>query len=77
MSGSSDGTLKIWDVKTYQEIRTLSDSDCRSVDCCVANAKHIISGSFDCIVRLWCLHKGELLSSFEGHCYSVRWVPRF
>ncbi|CAB4002467.1 WD-40 repeat [Paramuricea clavata] len=64
---SSDGTLKIWDVNTYQEIRTLSDSDCDDVTCCVANAKHIISGSYDNIVRLWCFHKGELLSCFEGH----------
>ena len=68
VSGSRDGTLKIWDLKTYQEIRTLSSHEDNIYSVAVsADTKHIISGGDDNIVRLWCFHTGKLLSCFEGH----------
>jgi WD40 repeat protein len=68
VSGSRDGTLKIWDLKTYQEIRTLSGhKDDTSSVAVSADAKHIISGGADTIVKLWCFHTGKLLSCFKGH----------
>ena len=72
VSGSWDGTLKIWDLKTYQEIRTLSGHEDVIKSVAVsADTKHIISGGFDNIVRLWCFHTGKLLSCFEGHSYEI------
>ncbi len=55
VSGSWDGTLKIWDLETYQEIRTLSCHEIGIYSVAVsADTKHIISGGFNKIVRLWC-----------------------
>ena len=73
VSGSEDGTLKIWDLKTYREIRTFSGHDGRIYSVAVsADTKHIISGGRDKIVRLWCLHTGKLLSCFAGHSTWIR-----
>ncbi len=72
VSGSYDETLKIWDLKTYQEIRTLSGhEDCIYSVAVSADTKHIISGGEDKIVRLWCFHTGKLLSCFEGHSDDI------
>ena len=74
VSASKDRTIKIWDLETYQEIRTFEDHE---AICSVAvsdDNKHIISGDFGEIVRLWCFHTGKLISCFEGHTNSIRWV---
>ena len=75
VSASLDSTVKIWDLETYQEIHTLEFPD----DLCFSVAvsddrKHIISGDFNGIVRLWCFDTGELISCLEGHTDSIRWV---
>ena len=72
VSGSHDD-LRIWDLKTYQEIRTLSGHNRGIYSVAVsADTKHIISGGYDKIVRLWCFHTGKLLSCFEGHSSDIR-----
>ena len=72
VSGSWNETLKIWDLKTYQEIRTLSGHEGGIKSVAVsADTKHIISGGEDMIVRLWCFHTGKLLSYFEGHSDDI------
>ena len=77
VSASWDCTIKIWELETYQEIRTLEarghqfDVYCSAVS---DDKKHIISGGADGIVRLWCLHTGKLISCFEGYTNDIRWV---
>ena len=75
-SASKDGTIKIWDLKTYQEVRTFRDRESSWV-CSLAvslNRKHVVSGDIDGIVRLWCFDTAELLVCFEGHSSEIRWV---
>ena len=68
-------TIKIWDLETYQEIRTLEDH--KYFFNCVAvsdDKKHFISGDDNGIVKLWCFLTGKLISCFEGHTDTIRWV---
>ena len=75
VSASFDGTIKIWDLETYQEIRTLDVRKLKVVSVAVSDdKKHIISGGGDRIVRLWCFQTGKLISCFEGHTNRIRWV---
>ena len=75
VSASGDKTLKIWNLTTYREIRTLSGhqgevySVAVSLDC-----KHVISGGQDMIVRLWCFCTGRLIFCFKGHSQPIRCV---
>ena len=73
LSGSNDVTIKIWDLKTYQEIRTLKGHpfDVYSVAVSDDN-KYIISGDIRGSARLWCFHTGNLLSCYKGHTSEIR-----
>jgi WD40 repeat protein len=73
VSASWDGTLKIWDAKKHEEIRTLSDHKGNIYSVAMSSdTKHIISGGQDRVMRLWCFHTGELLSCFEGHSGIIK-----
>ena len=73
VSTSGDETLKIWDLQTFQEIRTLSGHRGEVFSVAVSpDMKHIISGGEDAILRLWCFHTGKLLFCFKGHSQSIR-----
>ena len=73
VSSSYDRTIKIWDLKTYQEIRTLEDHEDYFLRVAVSDdIKHIISGDTHDIVRLWCFHTGKLISCFVGHTNEIR-----
>ena len=75
VSASRDRTIKIWDLETYQEIRTLEGHEGSVESVAVSDdKKYIISGGYDKIVRLWCFHTGKLISCFEGHTRGIRWV---
>jgi len=75
VSASWDGTIKIWDLETYQEIHTLNCTEGLVNSVAVSDDKnHIISGDDDGIVRLWCFHTGKLISCFKGHTHEIRWV---
>ena len=73
VSASEDSTIKIWNLKTYQEIRTLEGHENWISSVAVSDdKKHIISGDVDGIVRLWCFHTGKLISCFEGHTCRIK-----
>ena len=75
VSASWDRKIKIWDLETYQEIRTLEGHEHPVKTVAVSDdKKHIISGDSGGIVRLWCFHTGKLLFCFEGHTRQIRWV---
>ena len=66
ISGSSDNTIKLWDIKTGREIRTYKghknyvNSVAFSPD-----GKNIISGSKDRSVKLWNTLTGEEIKTIE------------
>ena len=76
VSASEDRTIKIWDLETHQEIRTLGHESSVNSVAVSDDKKHIISGDVRGIVRLWC-HTGKLISCFEGHTDEIRWVHIF
>ncbi|WP_138499488.1 serine/threonine-protein kinase [Nostoc sp. PA-18-2419] len=67
-SGSWDNTIKLWDVNTGKEIRTLTghtnwvNSVAFSPD-----GKLLVSGSADCTIKLWQVHTGIEIQTFTGH----------
>ena len=68
ISGSSDGTIRVWNVKRDSEIVNVN------VDVIAASPKgeYLVSGSYDGTVSVWRIETGELvLGPLEGHSDSV------
>jgi len=51
-SGSWDGTIRIWNTETYEEISTL-EGHTGSVSCLTHHENKLYSGSFDKTIRVW------------------------
>ena len=72
LSGSSDKTLKLWDVSSGLELRTFAghakwvDSVAFSPD-----GRYALSGGSDKTPKLWEVASGQELRSFVGHTLSV------
>jgi WD40 repeat protein len=68
ISGSSDNSLKIWDMSTRKCIKTLTGHTkvVRSV-AFIANGKKAISASDDRTLKLWDVTTGQCLKTFTGH----------
>jgi WD40 repeat protein/uncharacterized caspase-like protein len=67
-SGSWDNTIKLWEVATGQELRTLTGHS--SYVTAVAfspDGKMLASGSWDKTIRFWNLVSGEELRILKGH----------
>jgi WD40 repeat protein len=74
-SGSRDDTIKLWDVATGREIRTLQGhtGDVNSV-AFSPDGKVLASGSWDKTIKLWDVATGTLLRTLKGHTDYVRSV---
>ena len=67
VSGSSDCTLIIWDIKLgYQPIQKLRHHTAGVLDVCF-DAKYIVSCSKDLTICLWDRHTGGFIRSLTGH----------
>ena len=72
-SGSSDGTVRVWDAITGQEALPPLRGHTGEV-CAVAyspDAKKLASASFDKTVRVWDATTGQLIHRLEGHEWPV------
>jgi WD40 repeat protein len=76
VSGSDDNTIKLWNVETGQEIRTLKghDNSVSSVNFS-PDGKTLVSGSADNTIKLWNLGTDWGLSALMGR--SCDWVRAY
>jgi serine/threonine protein kinase len=67
LSASRDGTLRLWDLESGQELRTLHGHT--SGVTCVAwiEGNSVASGGQDRVIRLWDVGSGAEVRRFEGH----------
>ena len=75
VSASADKTLKVWDVGSGRELRTLSghSSEVRAV-AVTPDGQHAVSASEDTTLKVWELASGRELSTLTGHTSWVKAV---
>ena len=61
-TGSYDATIKIWDIETGEEIRTLRGHT-SGIRCLQFDETKLISGSMDTSLKGWNWRTGECLST--------------
>jgi hypothetical protein len=72
VSGSTDGTLRIWDLESGQTLRTLEGYGNSVVAVAItSDGRRDLSGSDDGTLRLWNLENGQILCTLEGHTGGV------
>ena len=71
ISGSCDNTIKIWDFKTKECLKTLEDSCYVNSLALSHNGKYIVSGNEDNTIKVWDFFTGKCLKIIKGHFYSV------
>jgi WD40 repeat protein len=76
ISGSHDGTVRVWDLDSGELLRTLTDhqSHLRGVGAVAVSADggRAVFGDYGGTVRVWDLDAGELLHSLTGHRRNLR-----
>jgi WD40 repeat protein len=75
ISGSRDGSLAIWDLRTGQHLRTFVGHAQRVTAVAVTpDGRQVLSASYDAILKLWDLQTGRLLRACFGHEDAVKSV---
>lgn len=71
VSGSEDGTLKVWDTRTWTCLNTL-EGHTHHVSCLqpLPDDK-VASGSVDHTIKVWDLKTGGCLKTLEGHSLAI------
>ena len=67
VSGSSDGTVKVWDLNSGQEERTLSGHGDGVNALALTGDGRVVSGSSDGTVKVWDLNSGQEQRTLSGH----------
>lgn len=70
ITGSYDATVKVWDIKTGEEIRTLTGHTA-GIRCLQFDDSMLITGSLDRTIKMWNWRTGELIRTFNGHSDGV------
>ena len=75
-SGSSDYTIKLWEVQTGRKINTLSGHSyvVNSVAFTFPDGKVLASGSWDKTIKLWEVKTGRLINTLSAHSALVKSV---
>ena len=68
VSGSDDGTLKVWDLEQGELLATLEGhGDSVRAVAVTPDGRRAVSGSDDRTLKVWDLEQGALLATLEGH----------
>ena len=70
ISGSYDSTVKVWDVNTGEELRTLKGHT-SGIRCLQFNDTKLMTGSLDSTLRLWNWRTGQCLRTFHAHTGGI------
>jgi F-box/WD-40 domain protein MET30 len=70
VTGSYDATVKIWDIKTGQEIRTLTGHT-QGIRCLQFDDSKLITGSLDNSIKVWNWRTGQLIKTLHVHSDGV------
>ncbi|TEY32597.1 hypothetical protein BOTCAL_0717g00030 [Botryotinia calthae] len=71
-SGSSDETIRLWNVATGESLQTLEGHSRSVISVAFSlDGKVVASGSSDETIRLWDVATGDSLQTLEGHSRSV------
>lgn len=76
ISGSDDGTIRIWCSHTGRELQRFTGHT-GGVWALHAMDKYLLSGSTDRTLRFWKLSSGECLGTLKGHSSTVRCISLF
>jgi WD40 repeat protein len=72
VSASHDETLKVWDLETGRELRTLQGHSSSVFGVVVSpDGRRVVSASFDNTLKVWHLETGRELRTLEGHSAEV------
>jgi WD40 repeat protein len=68
VSGSWDRTLKVWDLLTGKEVRTLEGhTDGVNGVAVIADGRHAVSASDDRTLKVWDLLTGQAIATLKTH----------
>ena len=70
ITGSYDATVKVWDIKTGEEIRTLT-GHAAGIRCLQFDGDKLITGSLDRTIKVWNWRTGALVRTLSGHTDGV------
>ena len=74
-SGSSDGTVQLWDAESATHIRTLKGhTDTVRTLAFSPDGKTLVSGSKDDTLRVWEVNTGKMLRKLAGHSNDLKSV---
>jgi hypothetical protein len=72
ITGSADGTMKVWDAQTGKEILSLKGHTGPVNSVAIsADGKRIVSGSKDKMAKVWDAQTGKELLSLDGHHWHL------
>ncbi|NEQ77237.1 MAG: WD40 repeat domain-containing protein [Okeania sp. SIO2C9] len=72
VSGSSDHTVKKWDLNTATEVKTFTGHTAPVNAVAVTpDGKKVVSGAYDNTIRVWNLETGTEILTFNGHSLPI------
>ena len=76
-TGGRDGTVKLWDVLSGAERRTLRGHTKLVKSLAFApDGRHLLSGSWDWTAKLWDVSTGQVAQTLSGHGAALSAVAR-